>query len=53
MFYKNSQNREVQSIFFFPTVENRRPAEPILLAELGELQGLLAQSLSVDICVWP
>lgn len=39
MFYKNSQNREVQSIFFFPTVENRRPAEPVLLAELGGAAG--------------
>lgn len=39
MFYKNSQNCEVQSFFFFPTVENHRPAEPMLLAELEGAAG--------------
>lgn len=53
MFYKNSQNCEVQSIFFCPTVENPRQQSPFFWPSWRELQGLLAQSLSINTCVWP
>lgn len=53
MFYKNSQNCEVQSIFF--VLQWRTPGQqsPFFWPSWRELQGLLAQSLSINTCVWP
>lgn len=52
MFYKNSQNREVQSIFFLQWRTAGQQSR-FYWPSWGELQGRLAQSLAVNTCVWP
>lgn len=53
MFYKNSQNCEVQSIFFFLQWRTAGQQSWFYWPSWGELQGRLAQSLAVNTCVWP